>query len=118
MSPQVRRAVDRILGERPGIGAVPLFPAPGNLKKSITRHLADKWLREAERLAGLEPQQGSLWHALRRGWATSRKDLPDVDVAQAGGWRSLQALKTCYQQADAATMYRVVVGGAELKEAR
>ena len=118
MSPRVRCAVDRILRERPGIGAAPLFPAPANLKKAITRHLADKWLREAEQLAGLEPQEGGLWHAFRRGWATSRKSLPDVDVAQAGGWRSLQALKTSYQQADADTMYQVVVGGAELREVK
>jgi hypothetical protein len=41
-------------------------------EESITRHLADKWLKRAEKLAGLEPQEGSLWHALRRNWATER----------------------------------------------
>jgi hypothetical protein len=46
----------------------------------MTRHLADKWLREAEGLAGLEPLRGSLWHAYRRKWATERKHLPDVDA--------------------------------------
>ena len=59
----------------------------------MTRHLADKWLRAGERLAKLEPLKGSLWHAYRRKWATERKHLPDVDVAAAGGWKSLQALK-------------------------
>ena len=34
----------------------------------------------------------SLWHAYRRGWATSRKHLPDVDVAAAGGWKSTETL--------------------------
>lgn len=84
----------------------------------MTRHLADKWLRRAEHLAGLESQKGSLWHAYRRGWATSRKHLPDVDVAAAGGWKSLQALKASYQQADPATMLRVVLEPATLREAR
>jgi hypothetical protein len=26
--------------------------------------------------------------------ASARKDMPDVDVAQAGGWSSLEALKS------------------------
>jgi hypothetical protein len=26
---------------------------------------------------------------LRRKWATERKHLPDMDVAKAGGWRSV-----------------------------
>ena len=120
MSPGARQAVNRVIRERPGFGAAPMFPSPADSDKvkPMSRHLADKWLREAERLAGLEPQKGTLWHAFRRGWATSRKDLPDVDVAQAGGWRSLQALKASYQQADADTMYRVVSGGAELRDAK
>jgi hypothetical protein len=81
----------------------------------MSRHLADKWLRRAERLAGLEPQRGSLWHAYRRKWATERKHHPDVDVAAAGGWRSLQSLKTAYQRADAVTMLRVVVEPRSLR---
>lgn len=88
ISATVRRALDRILRERPGIGAAPLFPSPGDAQKPISRHLADRWLREAERLAKLEPQQGSLWHAYRRKWATERKHHPDVDVAAAGGWKT------------------------------
>jgi integrase len=117
ISPQVRRALDRILRERPGIGAAPLFPAPADAAKPITRYLADKWLIEAEKLAELEPQEGSLWHAYRRKWATERKHLPDVDVAAVGGWKSVQTLKTAYQQADAETMLRVVLEGGELREA-
>ena len=87
-------------------------------KDLLARHLDDKWLREAEQLAGLEPLKGSLWHAYRRKWATERKHLPDVDVAAAGGWKSLQALKASYQQADPATMLSVVLGAGELREAR
>ena len=69
-------------------------------------------------MAGLEPQRGSLWHAYRRKWATERKHLPDVDVAAAGGWRSLDALKSAYQQADPETMLQVVLGAGQLREAK
>ena len=52
--------------------------------------------------------------------ATERKHMPDVDVAVTGGWspRSLQVLKSSYQQADGETMLRVVLGAGELREAR
>jgi len=50
--------------------------------------------------------------------STERKHLPDVDVAAAGGWAELTSLKTAYQQADDATMLRVVLGGGELRERR
>lgn len=118
ISPEVRRAIDRILRERPGIGSAPLFPSPEDAQKPISRHLADAWLRKAEALAGVEPQKGSLWHAYRRKWATERKHLPDVDVAAAGGWKTVHTLQTAYQQADAETMLRVVTGAGELREAR
>ena len=117
ISPEVRRAIDRILRERPGIGSAPLFPSPENPQQPISRHLADKWLRKAEKLAELEPQRGSLWHAYRRKWATERKHLPDVDVAAAGGWKGPHTMKVSYQQADAETMLRVVLEAGELREA-
>jgi integrase len=118
IGPTVRAAIDRILGERPGIGRAYLFPAPGDGEQPISRHLADGWLRRAERLAGLESQEGSLWHAFRRKWATERKDHSDVDVAAAGGWNGLVALKRAYQQADPETMLRVVLEAGELREAQ
>ncbi len=118
VSPPVRAALDRIVKERPGIGAAPLFPSPGDPTEPITRHLADKWLRKGEKLAGLEPLRGTLWHSYRRKWATERKHMPDVDVAQAGGWKSTVSLKTSYQQADAETTLRVVLGAGELREAQ
>ena len=116
VSPSVRAALDRILTERPGIGAAPLFPSPGDPTQPMTRHLADKWLRKAEKLAGLEPQVGSLWHAYRRKWGSERKHLPDVDVAAAGGWKDTVSLKRAYQQADADTILSVVLNGGELRE--
>jgi hypothetical protein len=75
-------------------------------------------LRKAEALAGLKPQEGSLWHAYRRKWATERKHLPDVDVAAAGGWKDVSCLKTAYQQADPGTVLRVVLEPKEQREAR
>ena len=71
-----RGAIDRIIQERPTLGDAPLFPAPTDPSKTVSRHLADKWLRQAEGLAGVEPQVGGLWHPYRRMWATARKDLP------------------------------------------
>ncbi len=58
----------------------------------------------------------SLWHAFRRGWATARKYLSDVDVAAAGGWKETTSLKQAYQQADQDTMLEVVMGAGKLRE--
>lgn len=116
IGPRVRAALDRVLQERPGIGRAPIFPAPGDASEPMDRHLAHSWLTRAEDLAELEPQTGSAWHAYRRKWATERKHLPDVDVMEAGGWKSLAALKSAYQQPDEATMLEVVLGAGELRE--
>jgi integrase len=116
ISPKVRAALDRILRERPGIGARYLFPSPTEPAEPVAYERASKWLREGERLAGLPKQQGSLWHAFRRGWATSRKHLSLKDTAAAGGGSATERLLRCYQQPDADTMLAVVLGGAELRE--
>lgn len=120
LSPAARRALDRHLRwlrERlPGIGDAPLFPDPEDPSEPVNRHLADRWLRAAEDEAELEPHQGSLWHAYRRRWATVRKHLPAVDVAEAGGWAGPDTLQEAYQQADEDTMYEVVSSGGELHE--
>ncbi len=118
ISPEVRATLERILRERPGIGSAPIFPAPGDPSKPVSRYMADRWLRRAEKLARLESQEGSLWHAYRRAWVTKRKHLPDVDVAAAGGWSDTRSLKTAYQQVDSETMLRVVTEPAELREVR
>lgn len=41
-----------------------------------------------------------------------------MDVAQAGGWASLEALKLAYQRPDDATMLRVVQHDTEVREVR
>ncbi len=118
ISPAVRAAIDRVLAERPGIGGAYLFPSPAHPNQPIRYELASDWLLKAETLAGVPKQEGSLWHAYRRKWATERKHLPDVDVAAAGGWRETDSLKRCYQQADQGTMLEVVLSGGLLRESK
>jgi len=114
----VRAALDAHLAAHPGVGRAFLFPSLTNAAKPVDRWRASTWLREAERLAEVPKQDGSLWHAYRRGWATARKHLPIQDVAQAGGWGNTTTLQTIYQQADEATLYRVVSDPTELREAQ
>lgn len=116
IGPKVRAALERVLRDRPGIGTAFLFPCPTDPARPLQYTRARAWLLEAERLANLPKQRGSLFHAFRRGWATSRKHLPVTDVAAAGGWKSTATIQRCYQQPDEATMLSVVLGGAELRE--
>lgn len=122
ISKPVREALEAAVRKRQKVlsrvGPGPLFPSPGTPSRPVRYEEASAWLREAERLAGLEPQEGTLWHAYRRLWATARKDLPDVDVARAGGWASVETLKLAYQQSDPATMLSVVNHPAELREVK
>ena len=57
---------------------------------------------------------GSLWHAYRRKWVSERKHLPDVDVAEAGGWKGTETLTECYQGPDPLTMQSVVDGARRI----
>lgn len=106
ISEEVREALAAALKKRQRVGPGPIFPGPRNRKIPNLYQVASAWLREAEKLAKLQPQKGTLWHAYRRLWASARKDLPVVDVAQAGGWKSLAALKLAYQRPDDETMLR------------
>lgn len=116
VTPNVRDALNRILKERPGLGDAPIFPSPRGRAAPVRYELASAWLREAERIAGVPKQDGSLWHAYRRKWATERKHLPDVDVAAAGGWKGTQTLRMIYQQPDPDTMLKVVMEPGRLRE--
>ena len=58
--------------------------------------------------------KGGLWHPWRRKWATERKDLPVKDVAAAGSWSDTETLLRSYQQADKATVTRVVLNAPKL----
>ena len=85
-----------------------LFPSDTDRTQPVRRDVFAKWLQQAERKAGLPKLDGSLWHAYRRAWATSRKGLPTADVAAAGGWSDVGTLLRCYQQPDDATMLAVM----------
>jgi hypothetical protein len=50
-----------------------------------TRFDDGKILVQEQEREDFEHLEGGGWHPFRRGWATSRKYLPDVDVAAAGG---------------------------------
>jgi integrase len=117
MFPEARAALDLIMTKRPGIGPAPLFPSPKNLSEPMDRHLADKWLREAEELAGLTSQKGGLWHPYRRKAATELKGFPDKDVMQLQGWKDPRSLKQAYQHADAEGMLAAIEGRREYREA-
>ena len=103
-----RAALDHYTATSLRVGDAWLFPAPADDSKPIRRQSAARWLREAEKLAGLPKLRGGTWHPYRRLWASERKHLPDVDVAAAGGWQDTGSMRASYQQADAATQLRVV----------
>ncbi len=92
------------------------FLAINDSSKPVAKETVSQWFLKAEALAGVKKQDGSLWHAYRRGWATARKHLPVQDVMAAGGWAELTTLQTSYQQPDHETMYRVVSEPARLRE--
>ena len=85
-----------------------VFPSHQDSSQPVSRDAFGHWLAEAERQAGLEKLDGSLWRAYRRAWATGRKNLPVVDVAAAGGWSDIGTLLKCYQHADDETLLQVM----------
>jgi hypothetical protein len=117
MTPNVRSVIDRVLRERPGIGTAPLFPSPKDLGRSVSRHLCDKWLREAERLAGVEKLEGRLWHAYRAKFATEMVDVPDRVLAKLGGWKAVRTLDL-YQQPTDDVMLEALEQRRALREVR
>lgn len=66
-----------------------LFPSETDPLVPVRRDVLGQWLVAAEKKANLPKLEGGLWHPMRRSWATSRKHLPTVDVAAAGGWSDL-----------------------------
>jgi integrase len=98
-----------------GFGGL-MFPSHSDPSKALTRAALGHWLKKAEELAKLPKLDGSLWHAYRRGWATARKDLPLKDVAAVGGWKDIQTLVNCYQQADDDTMLLVMSHPKKISE--
>jgi integrase len=111
LSAPARAALDAYLSANPRVGEAPLFPADKDDSRSVTMNHAVRLLSRAEAAAELPKQAWGVWHPYRRLWASERKDLPDADVAAAGGWRDTRALKRHYQHSDPATLLRVVRHG-------
>ena len=103
-----RDALQLAARTEPRIGDSWIFPSAFDQSKPTDRHLAGRWLQKAERLAGVTHMNGGGWHAFRRGWASARKDIPDVDVAAAGGWKNTVKMKRSYQKADPHGLLRAV----------
>ena len=106
----VRDALDQYLRENPRVGDVPLFPSPQDETRPIRRDLVATWLLKAEKLAKLPKIGGGQFHPYRRLWATERKHIPIQDVAEAGGWKSIETVQQLYQQSDAEGVRRAIDG--------
>jgi hypothetical protein len=69
-----------------------------------------------QRAAGVPKLPQDSFHGLRRKWVSERKHLPDVDVAKAGGWRSISTMKRSYQLADEAGVLEAVLESRKLRD--
>jgi integrase len=98
ISKAVREELDLYLICNPRNGDAPLLPAVEDPTRPLARTVATKWLAKAEQRAALPKLRRGLWHPYRRLWATERKELPEVDVAVAGGWTGTKAMKLSYQK--------------------
>ena len=116
VSAETRATLARVIAQRPGVGAHPLFPSPRNPRAAIAKRVATEWLERAETIAGVGHMAGGKWHPYRRKWATERKEFPTKDVMIAGGWKDDRSLKDSYQQADAETTLAVVNAPKKLIE--
>lgn len=109
ISSVVREALLEARQKQKAIGTRWVFPSDWDATLATKRELYDQRLRRADKLAKLEKEPGSLWHALRRKWATERKGYPINDLAAAGGWRDTPTLLASYLRTDAETIMQVVL---------
>lgn len=117
LSERARAEIDRHLREYPAIGDAPLFPSPRKPGEPYGATAFNKWLRKAERLAGLEPLAGGLWHPYRRKFATEMANVPDRLVARLGGWKSPRTLDL-YSQPGEEMMLEALEQRRTLREAK
>jgi hypothetical protein len=88
-----------------------------NPNRAVSRDSFGHLLADAEPCGNLPKLDGSLWHAYRRAWATTRKHLPVIEVAAAGGWSDVGTLMKCYQHADYETLLEVMSSSKKIIEA-
>lgn len=97
------QALERARRERPGIGDSWVFPSTDS-RRPVSRHLLRDWFNRARQAVGLPDGERFGYHALRRKFASELKNIPLVDLAQLGGWKTTQTILTCYQRPDEKTM--------------
>jgi len=93
-------ALEEARRRNPGIGDIPLLPAPKDSSTCVSRSLARDWWKRAEMLAGLAPKRGRGWHSLRRKFASDLMNQPLKVLCELGGWKTAQTVLQCYQRAD------------------
>jgi integrase len=112
--PASRELLDELLKFRrrlAGLGASVtgrLFPSRKDPAAPMKPELLTQWLAAAEDAGKLPKLAGGLWHPYRRKWASERMHLPLKAVADAGGWKDMPTLTTCYQHTDDATLLAVM----------
>jgi integrase len=107
ISPAVRDALLALRPPKPDPDAF-VFPSPQDPTRPVSKRQFYEWMLRAYEEAGLEPEEGSMWHAVRRKWVTERKGYPLADIAAAGGWKDERSLKA-YMQEDPETVRKVVL---------
>ena len=96
----LRLMLEDVLSRRGRAGSVPLFPSAGDPQQPVTYSTVIKWLRRAEKIAGLESLERGGFHPYRRMYASLRSEhFPLEVIAQGGGWRSVRAVRDCYVHA-------------------
>ena len=93
-------ALEEARRQNPSIGDAPVFPAPGDPSKTVSRSRARTWWLKAQTLAGLEPKRRRGWHSLRRKFASDLMNQPLKVLCELGGWKTAQTVLQCYQRAD------------------
>ena len=103
-------ALEEAQRRNPETGDTPVLPSTQDPSSCVRRWLlSDRW-RQAERLAGLEPKRGRGWHSLRRKFASDLMDLPLKVLCELGGWKEVQTVLRCYQQADTGQLRKALDG--------
>ena len=118
MSARLRREIDRHLAANPVLGDAPLFPAPQNHRKSVSKDRAGVWLLAAIKRAGVQKPDGTLWHAIRRLWITEHKEMPLRERMYVAGYLDRQTMEMVYEHIDPFLLQETVETRREYREAR
>ncbi len=118
MSTRLRAEIDRHLAANPVLGSAPLFPAPHNHRKSVSKDRAGAWLLAAIRRAGVQKPEGTLWHAIRRLWITEHKEMPLRERMYVAGYLDRQTMEMVYEHIDPLLLQETVETRREYREAR